>query len=250
MRAVRELPPAPCRGVGDPALSRGSDKCLFCVSHADLRRRPSASDGQSLESRRFGVLGSLEALHRPFRQFTVGEYGSRTARAHYHLLLFSDDPDFLPPSRRLDSKLYSNDLVDEKWGKGFAPIGNVEWDSIGYVARYSLKQQQRKMVYFPGAPVPEYSAQSRRPAIGRTFFDRYWEQIYAQDQVVVRGKSRRPPKRYDQWLAEHKDADLWLKIQAAREEQQRPDYTMRELQGVKLNMEAARKRWAAGRKKV
>lgn len=171
-------------------------------------------------------------------------------RPHYHLLLFSDEEEFIPFDQRLDQKLWTSDLVERKWKRGFCPVGNVEWDSIGYVARYALKKRYGNAAdAFYGSKKREFATQSKRPAIGRRYFERYWQEMYPLDEVVVNGKKKRPPVRYDQWL-KGVDLDLYERVMAKREENQRPDPTMHELSNIALNIKRAQQRWVEQRRKV
>lgn len=151
---------------------------------------------------------------------------------------------------RVGSKLFCSDLIDSKWKKGFAPVGMVEWDSIGYVARYSLKKRYGAAGdVFYGERPREFATMSRRPGVGRSYFEKYYQEMYPRDEVMVNGKLRRPPVRYDHWL-KGVDYDLFEKVQAKRLAEQRPDPTPHELGMIELNMKEAQKRWTANRKKV
>jgi hypothetical protein len=47
---------------------------------------------------------------------------------------------------------------------------------------------------------PPYVTMSRRPGIGAKYVEKYGEELYRDDKVVVNGKLARPPKYYDgQW---------------------------------------------------
>lgn len=170
-------------------------------------------------------------------------------RPHYHALLFSDSVEFIPFDYRLNRNLWSSDVVERKWqGRGFCPVGRVEWDSIGYVARYCMKKRHGAAAsFYDDGKVREFSTQSRRPAIGRRYFEKYWQEMYPLDQVLVNGKLRKPPPRYDKWL-EEADFELWERVKAKREEEQRPDTTPEELANIELHMESARRRWVSARK--
>ena len=44
---------------------------------------------------------------------------------------------------------------------------------------------------------PEYSTMSRRPGIGKGWFDKYKKDVYPRDYLIVNGQKTRPPKYYD-----------------------------------------------------
>ena len=56
---------------------------------------------------------------------------------------------------------------------------------------------------------PEYTSMSRRPGIGREWFDQYKNDVYSssKDYVIIRGRKMRPPKFYDQ-IMKDLDPDL------------------------------------------
>jgi len=55
------------------------------------------------------------------RYFAVGEYGSKTYRPHYHVLLFGE---------------CSDDVIRDSWPLGHVHIGTVTGDSIAYTMKY------------------------------------------------------------------------------------------------------------------
>lgn len=44
---------------------------------------------------------------------------------------------------------------------------------------------------------PEYTTMSRRPGIGKLWFDKFSTDIYPSDQCIVNGQKVKPPKFYD-----------------------------------------------------
>jgi len=43
----------------------------------------------------------------------------------------------------------------------------------------------------------EYTTMSRRPGIGKAWFDKYTSDVFPSDEVIVNGKPARPPRYYD-----------------------------------------------------
>lgn len=64
---------------------------------------------------------------------------------------------------------------------------------------------------------PEYTTMSRRPGIGAKWFERYYEQVYARDEVIVNGVRTKPPAYYDRLLGEI-DPDKLEEVKAKRVE--------------------------------
>ena len=67
-----------------------------------------------------------------FRYFCCGEYGSRTYRPHYHMIMFFD---------HYISDDMLNSKILEKWDKGFIKIMKCNEKMIGYTTKYILKSQ-------------------------------------------------------------------------------------------------------------
>lgn len=57
------------------------------------------------------------------RYYCAGEYGGRTMRPHFHVILFNAD----------------RELVQRAWPHGFVHFGNVSAASVGYTAKYINK---------------------------------------------------------------------------------------------------------------
>lgn len=153
---------------------------------------------------------------KKIRYFMCGEYGDKLGRPHYHVILFNHDfkdKEYL--SGKNPQTLYTSEELSRMWSdaktnrsRGFCTIGNVTFESAGYVARYCTKKvtgrnkadhyQQinevdGEIVY----KVPEYAQMSRKPAIGKEWFDKYYLDIYRHDVMNVRCREMRPPKFYD-----------------------------------------------------
>jgi len=91
---------------------------------------------------------------------------------------------------------------------GFCTLGDVTFDTAAYTASYvhkKLSKGQHRYVRIdeePGEIIPlvqPYAAMSLRPAIGRTWIEKYHQDIYGgdKDNFHHQGKTLRPPKYYD-----------------------------------------------------
>lgn len=136
-----------------------------------------------------------------FRYFMCGEYGDSTLRPHYHGLLFGFDfPDKVNWSDRQGYQVYQSRLLEEVWSKGLTEIGSVSFDSAAYCASYQVKKFRGKkedVEKFYGGSEPPFALMSRRPGLGKMWYDKYGEGVREHDSIIVNGREVRPPKYYD-----------------------------------------------------
>lgn len=155
-----------------------------------------------------------------------GEYGGNTNRPHYHAIIFGLD--FADKKRHSKGKrgdtLYSSEKLNDLWGLGYCWIGNVTFESAGYVARYCLKKinGEFKDAHYQyidpttgeiHAIKQEFMACSN--GIGLRHFTEFNEQMYLRDSVTVKGKEAPIPRYYDKKFGET-NPDLLLQIKEAR----------------------------------
>jgi len=132
------------------------------------------------------------------RYFHCGEYGENFQRPHHHACLFGFDfPDKKLWSERNGVKIYSSELLTKIWGYGHTTVGDVTFESAAYVARYITKKITGKNAekYYDGRK-PEYTTMSLRPAIGQKWLDKYANDVFPRDFIVLRNVKMRPPKFY------------------------------------------------------
>jgi len=141
---------------------------------------------------------------RGLRFFGVGEYGDRTARPHYHFILFGDD--FRDDRRRWKESptgepMFVSQRLDDVWGKGQCLIGQVTPESARYVSGYVLKKVvgDRADAHYNGRE-PEFMTCSQ--GIGRAALDRWRSDFFPNDYAIFRGKPMRVPRYFDKQLPE------------------------------------------------
>lgn len=137
---------------------------------------------------------------------------SRPGRPHYHACLFNHDFDDKELWRiQNGQRLYRSPTLEKLWPYGHSSIGTVTFDSAAYVARYIMKKITGDLAEdhyeaidpFTGEVTslrPEYTTMSRRPGIGTEWFNKFSDDVYPGDFVVVNGTKCRPPKFYDSLL--------------------------------------------------
>jgi len=153
--------------------------------------------------------------------FAAGEYGETNPatgekdggkyRAHFHAILFNFNfPDRVPCRMLGKADLERSNLLDELWRHGDCKIGSMSFESAAYVARYAMKKINGDLskacytyITADGEMVdriPEMLVMSKRPAIGRRWFDKFGRHAYASDSVIARGVEMQPPRYYDKLL--------------------------------------------------
>lgn len=150
----------------------------------------------------------------PVKFYMCGEYGPENGRPHYHACIFGFDFPDRKPIRTLDSgcRIFSSSILSSLWGKGYASIGNVTFESAAYVARYCVQKvtgAMSKFAYTRADPItgeiyeitPEFNKMSLNKAIGLSWLQVYAKDVYNGDEVIVRGKSTKPPRYYDKKLS-------------------------------------------------
>lgn len=192
------------------------EKCFLTLTYDPAHLPPDGSLDVT-EFQRFMKRLRKKVSPTRIRFFHCGEYGEKLGRPHYHACLFNFD--FLDKSLwsvREGVSLYVSPILAELWPFGFSTIGDVTFESAAYVARYVMKK-----VTGAAAPVhyekkkPEYVTMSRRPGIGKGWYDKFKSDVYPHDFVVVNGVKVRPPKFYDSKF-ELTDPQMFSTLKARR----------------------------------
>jgi len=115
--------------------------------------------------------------HRQIRYYLTGEYGDRTDRAHYHIMLFNIQPE-------LKKK------VEELWKKGHAHFGTCNAKTIAYTLKYVLKtdidRASASQVLNGQKRQNPFSLSSRRPAIGHRYLETHGKYHRSTDTLTCR----------------------------------------------------------------
>jgi hypothetical protein len=146
------------------------------------------------------------------RYFHCGEYGEDKGRPHYHALMFGLDffDKYEIEKSKSGSRQWMSPTLDRLWKKGRSVIGEVNFESAAYVARYVMKKVlgtsvdalELYMEKYGMVKKPEYTTMSRRPGIGGNWIKKWYKDTYPDDTVIIRGKEVKPPRFYDEYLKE------------------------------------------------
>lgn len=163
------------------------------------------------------------------RFFHVGEYGRKckhgidltmvkcplcfVGRPHYHACLFNCWFDDLEAYGSDGGELrYTSAMLEDIWGYGFVDVGEVNYASAAYGARYILKKisgpraADHYMAYDLDGVVtflqPEYTTMSRRPGIGYAWYKKYKSDVFPSDETPIPGYGvvKKVPRYYEELL--------------------------------------------------
>ena len=126
------------------------------------------------------------------RFFGCGEYGPQTFRPHYHILFFNlnlptigtSSPDLKPCLGSND--YFLSDFIGKHWNKGFHTIFPYSYGTGQYIAKYLVKDTmiENNSDLIDNREKP-FLHMSRRPGIGRRYFDEHKEELLRYDSVTV-----------------------------------------------------------------
>lgn len=220
----------PCGQCVGCRLERSRQWALRCLHESSLYRRNCfltltldaghmPADG-SVDVRTFQLF--MKRLRKAYpgdriRYFHCGEYGEKLGRPHYHACLFNFDfDDKYIWSVKNGFNLYRSPSLEKVWGLGHCLVGEVTFESAAYVARYVMKKitGEDAQCHYNGKR-PEYVTMSRRPGIGKGWFQKWKGDVYPDDFIVVRGVKMKPPRFYDS-LMEAEDPAFFADLKRKR----------------------------------
>lgn len=164
-------------------------------------------------------------LKNRIRFFACGEYGEKTHRPHYHAILYGCPFVDVKPAgvSKSGHPLFKSEILEDIWGKGMVKIAPVSWNTCAYTARYVLKKAGglTKQDYIDNYASPEFVVMSRRPGIGRDYYEEHKKHIYEFDEIILKGDQEaikaKPPHYFDE-LYESDNPDDYANIKKRRQE--------------------------------
>lgn len=145
-----------------------------------------------------------------------GEYGDKTKRPHYHAAMFNLH---INDHQEWDQKLTTSKTIDKLWQKGSVKIGALTFQSARYVAAYCTKKitGEKAITHYERCDPqtgeiytlqPEYARMSLKPGLARKWIEKYTDDVYNFDHVVINGKKQKAPRYYDKYLEATNQARL------------------------------------------
>lgn len=223
----------PCGQCAECRLKRSREWAVRCMHEASLHRDNcfltltySGGCGHEVSLNYKDFSDFMKRLRARYPKdkilfFCCGEYGETNPktnivdgglyRAHFHAILFGFNfPDRVPVRMLGRSDLEKSEILNSTWGHGDCKIGAVTFESAAYVARYAMKKvtgdlakAHYSLITEDGEMIertPEMLVMSKRPAIGKAWFEKFGQHVYYRDVVVARGKEMQPPRYYDKLL--------------------------------------------------
>jgi len=196
-----------------------------------------------------------DRVHYPIRYFMCGEYGDKYGRPHFHACLFNFDFDdrYFWKRSKSGARLYRSETLESLWTIGNAEIGELNWSSAAYIARYCTKKVNGEAAahyYLRANPdtgefyyiEPEYIAMSRRPGVGYNWLTENSHDCYPKDFLTHDGIKYKIPTFYDKKTHES-DPDLIdrLKVERRLKSCRNPRSTEDNLRMQKVQTEKAKK---------
>ena len=184
-------------------------------SYITLTYAPEHLKSPSLEYEDFQLF--MKRLRKRFtgktiRFYMCGEYGEQNRRPHFHACIFNlDFQDKVFHKTENGFPVYTSPTLSQLWPFGFSTVGSLTFRSAAYVARYIMKKQTGDGAVFHYLSdevdpetgeitplTPEFNKMSLKPGIGQKWIEKYMDDVYPHDYVVINGHKTRPPAYYDQ----------------------------------------------------
>ena len=154
---------------------------------------------------------------KKLRYFHGAEYGDLLQRPHHHACIFGHDFTDKEIFNECEGiQTYYSPTLEKIWGHGFATTSELTLQSAAYVARYCMKkittsqqsEEKHYAHYETTCPttgeiktlLPEYATMSRRPGIGKDWYDKYHSDIFPHDNTIYKGKNIKTPRYYENLL--------------------------------------------------
>jgi len=150
-------------------------------------------------------------IYQRIKYFACGEYGENRHRPHYHVIIMGYDfPDKIYHSQtKAGERIYTSKQLEKLWPYGFSSIGEVTFQSAGYVARYTIKKtkDKKKYLFVDGydeetGEIPEVGGEfiTMSKGIGLEWYKKYYTDTYKDYLTVDHDKRTKVPRYYDKQL--------------------------------------------------
>jgi len=151
--------------------------------------------------------------HEKLRYIVSHEYGGKTGRPHHHAIIFGYNPQnqYHFTNSPSGEKLYRSDELEKLWKNGISSIGEANEKTAFYIASYSLKSSNITAVHPDSGEIITLSDTmdaSKRPAIGKTYFEKHAEQLAHSNTLLPRYYQKLMEKSYPHLLEVYENASM------------------------------------------
>lgn len=156
------------------------------------------------------------------RFFAAGEYGPETKRPHYHAILFGlhlGDWSLIESGHSETGQIYYDcPELAKIWRNGFVSIEPANEYTCRYVCSYvtsKVGDAAAESYWQDRGQQPPFSLSSRRPGIGRQYFEDHETEFFDYEKVFIEtdnGSVSVKPPRYFKKLMQASDEDAYIKI--------------------------------------
>lgn len=141
-----------------------------------------------------------------FKFFCTSEFGDRTARPHYHMLLFLRD--FTPVQ-------FVRDKIQSRWKFGHVTVTTANVRRFAYCAKYCLKENAEQFKLLDkDCPLRPFRLFSLRPGIGSSAIDYLNEYLYNGGNIRTSYKLGNQTLTFDNYIKRHIDPSIRAEIKA------------------------------------
>nr|DAG31395.1 MAG TPA: Replication associated protein [Microviridae sp.] len=150
------------------------------------------------------------------RYFCAGEYGEKTARPHYHMILYGWKPNDLKQLYKIHHNgYYTSETLCKIWGQGNVQIAQAVPETYRYVAGYVTKKmyeidgKKGNQYYEMGQPKP-FACMSLKPGIGDEYYQKHKDEIWGAGYIQCsNGKKAQIPRFYEKMMEREDPERLW-----------------------------------------
>lgn len=123
------------------------------------------------------------------KYLAAAEYGktSNTQRPHFHIIFFNLKIKSMEPYKKnkIGQTMYISKEIDKCWNKGMHTIAEANYETAGYIARYSIKKL-KKIEYKKMEIEPEKLRMSK--GIGKEYFYNNIDKILLTKNIAIKNQ--------------------------------------------------------------
>lgn len=152
--------------------------------------------------------------HERLRYYTVGEYGTKFDRPHYHSIMFNLDADLVGQDvmemlPHCPDGVWCPNLA-KLWRGGIVHIGMCTNASIHYVTKYVINR------HMGPNPIrePPFATMSRKPGLGASYIQshKHWQKSGYKNYVQLNGFKQALPRYYKERMFEPWERDHLARV--------------------------------------